>query len=67
MVGRSKKATSSFIKDCVWKKNNLWSGKCLSKAGRKGHGGATHRGMGFKHLTDFNLAMLGKHGWKLQT
>jgi hypothetical protein len=24
-------------------------------------------GMGFKHLTAFNLAMFGKHGWKLQT
>lgn len=35
MVGRSKKATSSFIKDYVWKKNNLRSSKCLSKAGRK--------------------------------
>lgn len=24
-------------------------------------------GMGFKDLTTFNLAMLGKHGWKFQT
>jgi len=26
-----------------------------------------YRGMGFKDLTTFNLAMLGKHGWKFQT
>jgi len=24
-------------------------------------------GMGFRHLFGFNLAMLGKQGWKLQT
>jgi hypothetical protein len=27
----------------------------------------THGGMGFKDLTAFNLAMLGKQGWKFQT
>jgi hypothetical protein len=26
-----------------------------------------HGGMGFKNLSAFNLAMLGKQGWKLQT
>ncbi|XP_024634347.2 uncharacterized protein [Medicago truncatula] len=35
MVGRSKKATFSFIKDRVWQKINSWSSKCLSKAGRE--------------------------------
>jgi hypothetical protein len=24
-------------------------------------------GMGFKHLTSFNVAMLGKQGWRFQT
>jgi hypothetical protein len=35
MVGRSKKATSRFIKDWVWQKNNSWSNKCLSILERK--------------------------------
>jgi len=35
MVGRSKKATFSFIKDWVWQKISSWSSKCLSKAGRE--------------------------------
>jgi hypothetical protein len=35
MVGRSKKATFSFIKDRVWQKISSWSSKCLSKAGRE--------------------------------
>jgi len=26
-----------------------------------------HEGMGFKDLAAFNVAMLGKQGWKLQT
>ena len=121
MVGRSKKAAFSFIKDRVWQKINSWSRKCLSKAGKEvmiksvlqaipsyvmsifrlpnsllneiekmmnafwwGHGGASNKGMhwlsweklsvhknhgdmGFKYLATFNVAMLGKQGWKLQT
>ena len=121
MVGRSKKATFSFIKDRVWQRINSWSSKCLSKAGREvmiksvlqsmpsyvmsifrlpnnlldeiekmmnafwwDHGGANnkgmhwlswdklsvhknHGGMGFKDLAAFNVAMLGKQGWKFQT
>jgi hypothetical protein len=35
MVGRSKKATFSFIKDRVWLKISSWSSKCLSKAARE--------------------------------
>jgi hypothetical protein len=35
MIGRSKKAIFSFIKDRVWKKINSWSSKSLSKAGRE--------------------------------
>ncbi|KAK2365796.1 hypothetical protein QL285_079253 [Trifolium repens] len=35
MVGRSKKATFSFIKDRVWKKINSWSGRALSRAGKE--------------------------------
>jgi len=35
MIGRSKKSTFSFIKDRIWKKNNSWSSKSLSKVGRE--------------------------------
>jgi hypothetical protein len=35
MIGRSRKATFSFIKDRIWKKLNSWSSKCLSQAGRE--------------------------------
>jgi hypothetical protein len=35
MIGRSRKAIFSFIKDRIWKKINSWSSKCLSKAGRE--------------------------------
>ena len=35
MIGRNKKATFSFIKDRIWQRINLWSSKCLSKAGRE--------------------------------
>jgi hypothetical protein len=117
MIGRSRKAIFSFIKDRVWKKINSWSSKSMSKAGREvliksvlqsiptyfmsiftipsslcdeiekmmnsfwwGHSGARNKGihwmsldklslhkndggMGFKNLTAFNLALLGKQGW----
>lgn len=32
MVGRSNKATFSFINDRVWKKINYWRARALSKA-----------------------------------
>lgn len=32
MIGRSKKATFSFIKDGVWRKINSWNGCALSRA-----------------------------------
>jgi hypothetical protein len=35
MVGRSKKATFSFIKDRVWQRISSWSSKCISKTGRE--------------------------------
>ncbi|XP_045793851.1 uncharacterized protein LOC123888736 [Trifolium pratense] len=35
MVGRSKKETFTYIKDCVWKRINSWRGRPLSKAGRR--------------------------------
>ena len=35
MVGRDHNATFSYIKDCIGKKINSWSSKCLSKAGRE--------------------------------
>src|SRR4051812_28796327 len=35
MIGRSKKATFSFIKDRIWKRINSWKGRSLSKAGKK--------------------------------
>ncbi|GAU48815.1 hypothetical protein TSUD_99870 [Trifolium subterraneum] len=35
MVGRSKKAIFSFIKDRIWKRINSWRGRALSKAGKE--------------------------------
>jgi hypothetical protein len=35
MIGRSKTATFSFIKDRIWKKINSWKGRALSKAGKE--------------------------------
>ncbi|CAI8601941.1 unnamed protein product [Vicia faba] len=35
MIGTSKKATFSFVKDRVWKRINSWSGRSLSKAGKE--------------------------------
>ena len=35
MIGRSKKATFSFIKDRVWRKINSWNGRALSRAGKE--------------------------------
>ncbi|PNX93720.1 ribonuclease H, partial [Trifolium pratense] len=35
MVGRSKKETFTYIKDCVWKRINSWRGRPLSKAGKE--------------------------------
>ncbi|XP_058745919.1 uncharacterized protein LOC131618775 [Vicia villosa] len=34
MIGRSKKAVFSFVKDKIWKRINSWSGRSLSKAGK---------------------------------
>jgi hypothetical protein len=35
MIGRSKKATFSYIKDKIWRKINSWRGRSLSKAGKE--------------------------------
>ena len=35
MVGRSKKATFTYIKDKIWRKINSWRGRSLSKAGKE--------------------------------
>lgn len=35
MIGRSKKATFSFIEDRIWKKINSWRGRSLSKEGNE--------------------------------
>ncbi|PNX59959.1 ribonuclease H [Trifolium pratense] len=35
MIGRSKKAIFSYIKDRIWKKMNSWRGITLSKAGKE--------------------------------
>ncbi|CAJ2669980.1 unnamed protein product [Trifolium pratense] len=35
MVGRSKKAIFSYIKDRIWKRINSWKGRALSKAGKE--------------------------------
>ncbi|XP_058726136.1 uncharacterized protein LOC131597455 [Vicia villosa] len=35
MIGRSKKAVFSFIKDRIWKRINTWSGRSLSRAGKE--------------------------------
>nr|KYP40902.1 hypothetical protein KK1_037728 [Cajanus cajan] len=58
MIGRKKKALFNQIKDRIWKIIQSWKGKHLSKAGQYGE-------MGFRHIYGFNLAMLGKQGWRL--
>lgn len=35
MIGRSKKSTFNYIKDCVGRKINSWSSRCFSRAGRE--------------------------------
>ncbi|XP_058741502.1 uncharacterized protein LOC131613882 [Vicia villosa] len=35
MIGRSKKATFSYIKDRIWNRINSWKGRSLSKAGKE--------------------------------
>ncbi|XP_058788236.1 uncharacterized protein LOC131662466 [Vicia villosa] len=35
LIGRSKKATFSFIKDRIWKRINSWRGRSLSRAGKE--------------------------------
>jgi hypothetical protein len=35
MIGRSKNAIFSYIKDHIWKKMNSWRGCALSKADKK--------------------------------
>lgn len=35
MIGRKKKAMFNYLKDCIWKKVQSWSGKHLPKAGRE--------------------------------
>ncbi|CAJ2644561.1 unnamed protein product [Trifolium pratense] len=35
MVGRSKKAIFSYLKDRIWKRINSWRGRALSKAGKE--------------------------------
>ncbi|GAU37390.1 hypothetical protein TSUD_22640 [Trifolium subterraneum] len=35
MVGRSKKAIFSYIKDRIWRRINSWRGRALSKAGKE--------------------------------
>ncbi|XP_058783149.1 uncharacterized protein LOC131657807 [Vicia villosa] len=35
LIGRSKKATFSFVKDRIWKRINSWRGRYLSRAGKE--------------------------------
>lgn len=35
MIGRSKKTTFSYIKDCIWNRINFWNNKLLSMVGRE--------------------------------
>lgn len=35
MVDRKKKTIFGYLRECIWKKINSWSVKCLSKAGRE--------------------------------
>ncbi|KAL5162745.1 hypothetical protein HKD37_07G019792 [Glycine soja] len=75
MIGRKKKSVFGYLRDTIWRKIQQWSRKHLSKAGREifyqiyctGHLILLKEdgGMSFKHLDAFNLAMLGKQGWKL--
>ncbi|GAU43489.1 hypothetical protein TSUD_91990 [Trifolium subterraneum] len=64
MVGRSKKAIFSYIKDRIWKKINSWRGRALSKAGKEVMIKSVLQAIPAYVMT-FNKAMVAKQVWNI--
>ncbi|GAU38568.1 hypothetical protein TSUD_322450 [Trifolium subterraneum] len=75
MIGRSKKAIFSYIKDRIWKKMNSWRGKTMLKAGKEVMIKSVHQAIPSYVMSIFilpslfidalNLAMVAKQAWNI--